>query len=972
MNPSLKKLFFLPVFTLFLSPTGAQVLDKLKVKDLKTAREKVKNLKVNDVVDIAKDQYIVYLKKHKDDFDKTDLNYAVSFSDNSGMYETEEKFGRMQKTLLYVMDPTALEDRSVKDRAADYNDAGEMFYATGRYTMAEKSFEAARLAYLSLAMQDSTQYSKVISNLGLLCHTMGRFNLAEQYTLEALQKRQLNPEDKKGLAASLNNLAVLYKDQGKYSESDETIMQAQQLARESEGPKSTAYAITLNNQAILYQLTGKYEDAERILKQALAVAGEELGKRSPNYIRMKINLALLYQLEGRYPQAETIFLDAIEIKKRRFGTSHPDYAVLLQNLASLYQLEQKYDKVEANLKQALDIYKNKFGEQHPSVASALYDLARFYQFQNKTDQALPLLKRALQIQLDNLGEHHPSYASSMEALAILYWQQGNIQSAMEKYRQVMDEYLYQVRVYFPSMSEYDKTRFWDQIGPRFLRFNAFALDAYSQFPEITGDMYNNRIATKAILLSSTSKVKKRILESSDETLKKKYADWLDLKEYISRLYSKSREELRNENINLDSLEQVSNLMEKDLGKMSETFSGGYESKLTNWKEIATALSATEAGIEIIRFRNYKGPKTDTAIYYAGLIIRNNSKYPQLVVLRNGNELEEQVIGGYRSAMQDAAVEAPYYESFWGEIGNNTSGVTDLYASLDGIYNQINLNTLQKKDGKFLIDEKNIWYVSNTKEILDLKKARAGQQNPFGSKTAVLIGNPHYAKDLSMNDVKSSPLPELPGTAVEMQKIEQQLKPLAWKISAYKYDDATETNLRKIKQPAILHIATHGFFLEDLPESEEKVFGIEPVKASRNPLLRSGLMFAGADNTIQQIGKQNGDGRDDGILNAYEAMMLDLDNSQLVVLSACETGLGETKNGEGVYGLQRAFEIAGAKGLIISLWEVSDEVTQQLMTSFYKNWLSLKDKHKAFTRAQLEIKTKHPEPFYWGAFVMLGN
>jgi len=144
------------------------------------------------------------------------------------------------------------------------------------------------------------------------------------------------------------------------------------------------------------------------------------------------------------------------------------------------------------------------------------------------------------------------------------------------------------------------------------------------------------------------------------------------------------------------------------------------------------------------------------------------------------------------------------------------------------------------------------------------------------------------------------------------------------------------------------------------------------KAKENPLLRSGLMFTGADNTIQQIGNPENKSSDDGILNAYEAMLLKLNNTELVVLSACETGLGEIVNGEGVYGLQRAFQIAGSKSIMMSLWQVSDEVTQLLMTKFYQNYIASGNKLEAFKQAQRDIKEKYPAPFYWGAFILMNN
>ena len=558
-------------------------------------------------------------------------------------------------------------------------------------------------------------------------------------------------------------------------------------------------------------------------------------------------------------------------------------------------------------------------------------------------------------------------------MAILYWQQKDYNTAADKYKEVLNEYLYQVQTYFPAMSEYDKTKFWDKTGPRFVHFNSFVIDAQDKIPSLVGDMYNYHIATKAILFSATNKMKKNILNSKNAELIGKYKSWTDLKEYLAKLYTMSREELKQDKINLDSLENASNKLEKELSQMSDAFSKNMNQKTISWQDIAANLGQTEGCVEILRFNKFNGPIEDTAVYYAALVVKKGVIAPYMVLFRNGNAMENSQIQAYRQAMQNSSKNAPYYSTFWGDIGEKTKELKTLYVSLDGVYNQISLNTLQKNDGSFLLDEKDIFYITNTNEVIGMKKLAQQKTNAFGNKKAVLFGNPNYAKGFDINQAKQSPLPELPGTAVEVQKVSQILKAVNWTQEIYKRDDATKSKVRAVQSPTVLHIATHGFFLSDLPDADgNKVFGIEPVKAAQNPLLRSGLMFTGADNTIQQLGNTgNGEG-DDGILNAYEALMLNLDNTELVVLSACETGLGETKNGEGVYGLQRAFRIAGTSALMISLWEVSDEVTQKLMTSFYINWTQLKDKHKAFLKAQQEIKAKNPEPFYWGAFILVGN
>ncbi len=197
----------------------------------------------------------------------------------------------------------------------------------------------------------------------------------------------------------------------------------------------------------------------------------------------------------------------------------------------------------------------------------------------------------------------------------------------------------------------------------------------------------------------------------------------------------------------------------------------------------------------------------------------------------------------------------------------------------------------------------------------------------------------------------------------------------WDVRKHLGDEALEEVVKSVNNPQVLHFATHGYFLRDCGgmKNDGRTFGIDLKYYSENPLLRSMLFFSGAENSINKDTSTNSNTKfEDGLLTAYEAMNLNLQNTELVVLSACETGLGTLKNGEGVYGLQRAFIQAGAKSLIMSLWKVNDSATQELMTFFYKTWLGGKSKREAFYSAQCELKKKYPEPYYWGAFVMVGE
>lgn len=954
-----KKCTFLGLFLLCASLSFGQLKGVLR------------NINAKSVLKVVKDETIRQIEKSREDYDPTDFNYAVSFSDNSGVFESEEKFRKLQKGLIYVVSPESMQDRTYEEKAEDYNDVGEILYASGKYNSAEISFKTARFIQENNGLTDTKMGAGVISNLGLIHHTTGRFLRAEELTLQAMQIQNDILNDMHGYGASLNNLAVLYKDMGRFNEAGKLFNQAIKITLETKGEKSSAMAIVRNNNAILLQVLGKYQDAEKEMIKAINLASDSFKEKSPNYVRMKVNLALLYQLQEQYDKAERIYLEAIKLKKRRLGTSHPDYAVMLRNLASLYMEKGETDEVEDLLNRAIQIFKKKFGVNHPVYASALTDLSRFYLSQNNPAMAKPLINQAFSVQQTTLGGHHPSINNTRESLAVMNWLEGNLGVAAELYKEVMEEYLYQVRIYFPPMSEYDKTKFWNTLYPRFIRYYNFVLDARENIPSLKADMYNYHISTKALLLNATSKVKNQILNSNDPNLIKQYKEWVDLKKYLSEIYTLSKEEIKEDKINLDSLEYIANEKEKQLSDKSMAFSAGYLQSEVSSQDISKALSEGEACVEFIRLPMSDFSNRDSTIRYVALVL-DNSKYqlPEIIVFEDGNQMEGVFAREYRNNMQRGFEKTGQCDIYWGKLKLVTIDHKRIFASLDGVYNQINLNTLQDSSGVFLIDQKEIFYVMNTKEVPSIKK-KLGKKIP-GKEKAVLLGAPNYAKDFDWDQAKQMPVQELPGTKKEVEEINKQLKLKAWKTQILVGDEAMEEKIKRINNPYLLHIATHGYFLEDRKIGKEKVFGIEPDQAMENPLLRSGLLFTGADNTIQSIGKTQEGMEDDGVLNAYESLFLDLDKTELVVLSACETGLGEIRNGEGVYGLQRAFQIAGASSLMISLWQVSDEVTQKLMSLFYKQWLATGNKYSAFKYAQNEIKKAYPAPFYWGAFIMINN
>lgn len=933
--------------------------DKKKVADkIEEKAEKKVDQTVDKTKDKVKDFSAEKLEKAKKDYDEASFNYAISFSDNAGLFETKEKGDRHKELMANTLKFSEGADLDPIDRAKSANSTGEMLFANGKFSGARLSFNRAIGLYERNSAGETKDFALSMSNLSLLDQTTGRYTLSLERADKAITLREKLLPNSDALAASLNNKAVLYKDMGNYNEAEKLIARAITMTAATKGKTSVPYAVALNNKAMLFQAMGRYEEAEKIMKEALAVAKDTLKETSSNYIKLTINLAILYRDMNKYEDAENIYVTAMRIKERKLGKNHPDYAHLERGLADLYVVTGKTEKVESLLKDAAGIYKRKFGEEHPAYAATISDLGNFYRSGRKTAEAEPHLTRAFELRKKLLGENHPDYVNSMEDMALLRWQQSNYTEATAHYNTVIAKTLGYIDNYFAPMSESEKTKFWDIVTPRFQRFNSYVTEAASKQPELLATMYNNQLRTKALLLNSSNKVKNAILSSGNKELVAKYTQWLDQKEELARLYTLSKVELKEENVNLDSLQQVNNALEKQLSSQSNAFSQGYAGETVTYANLAAALTADEAVVDIIQFHKFNGVFTDS-VYYAALVVTKDQQLPTLVLLRNGKDLESTYIKDYRSRIKNQKADEDSYSRYWAAIDKAIGAKKTVYLSLDGVYNQVSINTLKNASGNYLIESKNFVFLTNSKDIVKMKKQKGASAM---KKSAVLFGFPDYGK--------TGTISSLPGTKTEVNNINAILKSNKYSTQVHLATDASEENVKKA-QAEILHIATHGFFLSNVQNVEaDKILGLEASQVKNNPLNRSGLLFANCESVFD--GNADRGSANNGILTAYEAMNLSLENTELVVMSACETGLGDIKAGEGVYGLQRAFQVAGAKSIIMSLWQVSDDATMELMTSFYKNYSLSGNKQDAFIKAQKQIRTKYAHPFYWGAFVMVGN
>ena len=801
-----------------------------------------------------------------------------------------------------------------------------------------------------------------IDGLALLVGSRGRYHTADTLATKAAElRRNWFGSEHYTQAISLNNLAAIYRGQGRWLEAEEAINKALVQVQQHYGPTSYQYAVALNNAAMIDAGLGRFDDALYKLRQAQQLRNsfpsdeEELDLK-----RMALNEALIRQAKGQYSEAESIYSNWLNRLDKRKYRKHPDYALLELDMAALYMKMDRYEAIPDLLddaSQILDKRLNKRNFKHPAWLQTQSLKAKLHLYLNQPDNALAVMEEILPEYEESLPELHTDRLAANQLTAIAHWRTGDTKAAYKLFEEVNKNTLKLVAEQFPAMSDNEKEKFWRITRPRVQTFFAFAASVADAQPEVLTDAYELHMATKGLLLHSSTRTRETILASSDTALVRKYNKWLGAKEELAFVYTLSTEELREEKIELRELEEEVNQMERELLSASSLFKSAQRS-VPKFEQVQSVLLTGEAAVEFVRYSGWPTVTDSSKVGYLALIATPSAKTPQAVVFENGKELEGKMFNFYSTAIKYQLPDTLSYDNFWAPVAESTVGTNTYFVSLDGVYNKLNINSLKLKNN-YQLNEAQIVYLTNSRYLPEVKQ----QQSQAMHSKALLVGSPNYGSQGGIDP--------LPATAKEVDAIGQILKQKQIKYNKLKENEATEASIKQLEQVDLLHIATHGFFLSDAQADESgKVFGVSLAQAQQNPLLRSGLLLAGAGGTV--AGAPERSGQNNGVLTAYEVMQLQLQPNTLVALSACETGLGEVQNGEGVYGLLRAFQLAGAESVIISLWKVDDAATQLLMTSFYQQYMQGKNRTEAFRIAQQKVKAKYEDPLYWGAFMLVSG
>jgi tetratricopeptide (TPR) repeat protein/CHAT domain-containing protein len=868
-----------------------------------------------------------------------------------------QEMGDIKKAEAHYLEALGIRERILGKEHSDYasslNSLATIYMETGQYEKSEKMYLTAQKIWAKALGKTHPNYAIALNNLAMVNTEMGDFEQAEALYLECLGIYEKS-EGREGpdFVTSANNLGSLYIDMGDYEKAERTFLEIKKVREKKQGKEHPEYAMCLNNLAVVYNRKGDYERAEVLYLEAKDINGKVLGKEHPRYASNLNNLGSLYGEMGNYEKAEPFLLESKTVYGKALGTESLDFAKSLLNLAIIYSKMGDYKKAEPLYHDAKNIYEKELGKENSEYLASLKNLASHY----STD----------------LGQFEKAEPLFLELTQL------NRRMAEKAVR---------------HLSEREMNSFLDRFSDGQAKVLAFVQRSASQ--KAASDCFDNALFYKGFLLTAANR--SRNLALSDTSAAEKFNL---LKSFERQLADQYASPIANrDSAKVVEFETQANDLEKDLARTVAGF--GHATRQVKWQEVQAALKPGEAAIEFVNFLFSEKKQSKQEMCAALVLLPGNEprfvplfEEKQLAALLKTEGKAQPVF--YNDLYAFDKKGRQLYDLIWKPIMAALSEGTTVYCSPSGLLHRLNLAAIPTPDGKTLAEKHRLTMLGSTRQLV-VPSALAANQTA----TAQLYGGIQYdamptlvantlakPEDLATNrgpiftqndsTLRGDNWNYLRWTEVEISTAANVMKSKSIVPTLKKGAEATEESFKALGEgspsPRILHVATHGFFFPDpkeLKPGEGQAIGEKTFKVSDNPMIRSGLLLAGG-NHAWKTGKPLQPGLEDGILTAYEISQMNLANTELVVLSACETGLGDLVGNEGVYGLQRAFKIAGAKYLIMSLWQVPDFQTQVFMTAFYKHWLEGKMAvPEAFRATQAEVRGKYSgEAFKWAGFVLV--
>jgi len=905
---------------------------------------------------------------------------ALLFLNQDRFDEAEPLFVRALKICEKQLGPDHL------DTARALNQLAGLYKYQGRYEESEPLFLRSLKIREEQLGPDHASTSTSLNNLASLYEAQGNYAAAEPLFLRSLKisEKQLG-SDHPDTATHLGNLALLYLRQGRNDESEALFLRSLKISEQQLGSFHPDTATSLSNLAMLYAAQGRYEEAEPLYLRSLRIREEQLGADHSDTAMSLASLAEQYLQQGRNSEAEPLFLRCLNIHENKLGPNHPTTATSLAHLAGLYSHQGRYEEAEPLYLRSLKI-REELGPDSPDTARAMSNLATLYHDNGHYEEAEPLILRSLEINEKKLGSDHPDTATTLNSLGLLYIDQGRYDEAAP----IFERSMISAAAHWRRMLAYFSER-------ECLTFQRFETPFTSP-----GNQGSGRLAAEAQLLfkgavieaMNTRRVAEEQLartEKGQELLRQRES--LRPRYHLTLLAKGGNsDEAKSLQTQFDELDKKAIALVGSRDLSASLLSIGLQ-------PVQESLSETTCLVESFRYIHGVDLSTSESRYASTIITPNGDP----VFLSHGDAKSiELAITNYRAALQTSPgdetrtpeeraaqlreAETALYTGILAPLEAHLKPGETVIFSPDAQWHFLPLGMLRNAAGETFSSRYQVRYVSSGRDLVKSTPPRDGAKQ-----SALVLGNPTFRNNAPLlalaeteegsekallastlraglaQDSGSIQFSPLPGTAREASLLAERLGSSGYEVNSLTGEEATEAALMKaIQGHSIVHLATHGFFLneikDDTKDAGPQLSDLEERKPNlasiQNPMYRSGLALSGAQSTFNlwQNGQVPPPSRD-GVLLAAEMATLDLRGTDLVVLSACETAAGEALDGEGVIGLRRALNAAGATNVIMTLWPVDDEATVELMEVFYEKYLAGMPAGKALAETQRELFPK---------------
>jgi CHAT domain-containing protein/tetratricopeptide (TPR) repeat protein len=969
---------------------------------------KILNQRVVDLSEGGLYQQALAPAKRSYDLAKGHLNEAsptfiTSVNNLAAVHHCLSNYGEAKELYQLSLEIERSTGEDDPDVATILHNLGVLECELGEYVSAEGHFQEALKINRQQLEDNHPNLGVCLTSLADLYRSLGDYARAESFYREArdyydVAQHQHRPE----YANAIDGLGLISKLRGNYAEAERCYMCAQDILRSTVGENHPSYAASLSNLADVYESIGSYERAKELYQQALWGTEQVFGRDHPEFANGLNNLGLIYLALGEYETAEPLFQWAVKIARDKFGELSSQLASYLSGFAEVCAETGRYSESEDCYRKVLEIQRRVLGERHPRYLKSLSNLGKVYQSTGNVVEAEPLLRQALETRLAVLGPDDPDILGNFVNLAVICVSKGCAAEGLQLMQKAVDVENRIIGQIFSIGSETQRMRYLTLFRRYFEAFVSLVDQQFSKSDSAVGAALDLVLRRKAIGAEVMAIQHEAILRGRYPVLESKLRELVTTRMQISQaaLAGPGKEGVATHQRLLEEWNKRKEDLEAELAREVPEMNITGRLQAVDRRSVAGALPDGSILVEFVRCHGFdfnavpaSGERQwKPARYVAFVLSAREPESPQIIDLKEADRID-QMVAAFRTSIssdsqrfsrhlvlsrqitdeavsdfEGSSLRAAIFDPLIPALGQRRR----LFLAADGELAHLPFEVLPIGDGSRLIDEYQISYLSVGRDVLHFGAActRTPSASIVAADPDFDLGGANAALNSATTDSRRSRdidgrtlhFTRLSGTLEEGRQIADMLG-----VPALLHGDVLEAKLKACQSPQILHIATHGFFLTNQPDDRTELNRLSQLE---NPLLRSGLALAGANISLKrQVLPPEAE---DGLLTAEDVTGMDLLDTELVVLSACGTGIGQVHVGEGVFGLRRAFVLAGAGTLVMSLWSVPDEETPELIVAFYKRLLKGKSRAEALREAQLEMKKKYQSPYYWGAFVCQGD